>query len=270
MEEDKNKEQLTAEPCSVSSEVDFEVKLGDFVSRASVQVHIDSEDNVTLGIPEDFKLEDNTLTAVSLQTSAKVKVLPDILSTRFGSDNRLFYSACSIFVNVEFIKNGDVFNCSHCSYNVNRNETTSKEELAEMLLQHLPQHQDYLPCLRFSCKKCSPPLVAPLNALINHFEKIHPQLFATNEKELEPPKTSEKTEYTCPICSMICFNNKSLMRHMNDYHSSDSNNTTQKLPDLDEMQNGIEVSGHGKSIYQNLLYSVVEVTSCSVNTCTFI
>ena len=132
MEEDKNKEQLTAEPCSVSSEVDFEVKLGDVVSRASVQVHIDSEDNVTLGIPEDFKLEDNTLTAVSLQTSAKVKVLPDILSTRFGSDNRLFYSACSIFVNVEFIKNGDVFNCSHCSYNVNRNETTSKEELAEI------------------------------------------------------------------------------------------------------------------------------------------
>ena len=60
------------------------------------------------------------------------------------------------------------------------------------------------------------------------------------------------------------------MRHMNDYHSSDSNNTTQILPDLDEMQNGIEVSGHGKSIYQDLLYSVVEVTSCSVNTCTFI
>ena len=159
-----------------------------------------------------------------------------------------------------------MFNCSHCSYNVNRNETTSKEELTEMLLQHLPQHQDYLPCLRFSCKKCSPPLVATLDVLINHFEKIHPHLFATNEKELEPPKTSEKTEYTCPICSMICFNNKSLTSHMNDYHSSDSNNTTQLLPDQDEMENGIEVSGCAKSNYQKLLYSAVEIISCFMNT----
>ena len=253
MEEYANKEQSTTEAPSVSSEVDFEVKRGDVISRASVQVHMDSEDNVTLTIPEEFKLEDNTLTAVSLRTSSKVKVLPDILSTRFGSDNRLFYSACSVFVNVEFIKNADVFKCSHCSYTVNRNEATSKEDLIEMLLQHLPQHQDYLPCLRFSCKKCSPPLVASLNVLINHFEKIHPQLFATNEKEIEPPKTSEKAEYVCPVCSMICFNNKSLMSHMNDYHSSESNNTPQLLPNPDEMENGIEVSGDGKYIYQSLV-----------------
>ena len=239
MEEESNVHQ-----CDVSSTVEFEMKLDDFISRRRVQVRIDSEDNVTLSIPDDFMLEDNRLTTVTLQTTAKVKVLPDILSTRFGSESRHFYAACSVLVNVEFTKYDSLFRCSHCGFTINRNDVSSKEELTEILLQHLPQHQDYLPCLRFSCKKCThqPPSVVSLNTLITHFEDTHPDLLVKNGKEFEPEETSEKTELTCPICSVICFNTKTLAKHVNDYHSSDSKNTSQILPNPDEMQNGIEVS----------------------------
>ena len=243
MEEEHNNQQSSAKPSSVSSAVEFQVKLGESVHLSRVQVDIDSEDNVTLSIPEDFKLEDENVTLVTLRTSAKVKVLPDILSTRFRSDTKLFYSTCSVFVNLDFSKITDgLLKCSHCSYTVNVKEAPSREELTEMLLQHLPQHQDYLPCLRFACKKCTSTSVVSLDVLIKHFEKIHPETFSVNSKDPEAPKAFEKTEYTCPICSVICFNNKALMSHMSEYHSLESNNTSQILPNEDDMQNGIEVS----------------------------
>ena len=242
MEEKHNNQEPSTKKSSVSSEVEFEVKLGDTVHRSSVEVHIDSEDSVTLTIPDDFRLEGEDVTTVTIRTSAKVKVLPDILSTRFGSDNKLFYSTCSVFVNLDFSKTGDEMKCSHCSYTVNVKEARSKEELTEMLLQHLPQHQDYLPCLRFSCKKCKPVSIVSLDVLLKHFEKIHPATLNLNSTDSEGPKTLEKTEYICPICSMICFNNKALMNHMNEYHSSESNKTSHILPNADDMQNGIEVS----------------------------
>lgn len=243
MEESSEAGQSAVKPSSVSSEVEFLVKLKDESFTANVQVHIDSEDNVTLAIPDHFKVSDDNLTSVTLRTAAKVKILPDLLSTRFGPDNKLFYSTCSVFVNLEFNRTSEgILKCCHCDYIVDILEASSRDEMAEMLLQHLPQHQDYLPCLRFSCKKCPPPaVVVPIDQLIKHFERNHPDALVSNGKDLDGSKDGDNTEYICPICSMVTFNNAALMRHMKDYHSADSKNTPQMLPSLDDIENGIEV-----------------------------
>ncbi len=231
-------------PSSVSSEVEFTVLLKDgSTSQGSVRVHIDSDDDdVTLDIPEDLKIGDQDAASITVRMCTKVKVLPDLLFTRFKSNNQFFYSVCSCFVNLCFVRSNDgLFKCSHCEYTVDVNESPSRDETTDLLLQHLAQHQDHLPCLRFSCKQCTPLTVMYVDELIRHFEKQHPELLSSedNARRREQDKDDENEELVCPICSMVCFGNSAVVSHMHQYHSFTPDGL---LPSTDEIQNGIEVS----------------------------
>ncbi len=231
-----------AGPSSVSSEVEFQVTFSNGSDvRANVQVHIDSDDNVTLNLPEDLQFSDDDLTSVSLRTSAKVKILPDLLFSRFRSDHKLFHSTCACFINLTFCPKGNgILRCDHCDYTIDMQECPSRSDVTEMLLQHLPQHQDHPPCLKFACKKCSPPTVVSMEILTKHLEDVHAGLF-TNDVITRTRTTSREKEYICPICSMVCFNNATMEEHIIEYHSVPTEHSSPEVPSPDDVAEGIEV-----------------------------
>ena len=249
---------------SVTSEVEFILswKSGG-LSRGNVQVLIDDNDEVSVRIPGSIDLKGTDLKSISLRTPAKVRVLPPLLLRKFNSDSALFYKNCSVFLHLEFTKTASAqdFKCMHCDYLVDFDE--DDESIAEMLLQHLPSHQEFGPCLRFACNRCQPIAIVRQEVLAKHLEITHPEVIHNRQSLKQPVSTGSGSSgpesrghslppYTCPICQVVLFNSEDLRTHMTEYHPS-ANGDSNKDSNI---HNGLEVSSYD-SLYSCISYVVL-------------
>ena len=250
----------------MTSEVEFVLSFTTGgLSRGNVQVLIDDNDEVSVRIPSSVDLKSPHLKSISLRTPAKVKALPQLLLNKFDSDYALFYKSCSVFLHLEFrqVANSDDFKCLHCEYLVDFSE--NDESIAEMLLQHLPSHQEFVPCLRFACNRCQPIAIVRQEVLVKHLELVHPEVINHKQKAVSTdcvtsgqgssgsgvtgpgssgsgvtgPGSSGSglPPYTCPVCHVVLFNTEDLRTHVAEYHPSANGNSNKDS----KIHNGLEV-----------------------------